>query len=295
MHARELSQTGVGENPVARFGYGLALFFEGMGFLRRERRLWPLASIPVIVAALLVVLAGSLFWVRLEMIHDAWVSSLPILEATNWWAWIWVGPGKLLLWLVGWLGVVMAFAFSLLAALLLANLVSAPLLDQLSQRVESIAHGQVVSGATGVSGWVAETLRSFAAESRRLVFISAVWVVLGLIGFVVPGGQLVTGPLLIVTTVLFLPLDYAGFALDRRRVSFRSRRRWLWANLSTMTGFGGLAFLACLVPGLNLMIMPAMVTAGTLLVLRLPPQGQPTSADESPIHPARNATKGSIP
>jgi uncharacterized protein involved in cysteine biosynthesis len=38
-----------------------------------------------------------------------------------------------------------------------------------------------------------------------------------------------------------------------------------------MTGFGGVAFLACLVPGLNLLIMPALVTAGTLLVLRTEP------------------------
>ena len=35
-----------------------------------------------------------------------------------------------------------------------------------------------------------------------------------------------------------------------------------------MAGFGGVAFLACLVPGLNLVVMPALVTAGTLLVMR---------------------------
>lgn len=83
--------------------------------------------------------------------------------------------------------------------------------------------------------------------------------------------HLVTGPLLIVATVLLLPLDYAGFALDRRQIRFRSRRRWLRTNFSTMIGFGGVAFIACLVPGLNLLILPALVTAGTLLVLRIPP------------------------
>jgi uncharacterized protein involved in cysteine biosynthesis len=39
----------------------------------------------------------------------------------------------------------------------------------------------------------------------------------------------------------------------------------------TMVGFGGVAFGACLVPGLNLLILPALVTGGTLLVLRLQP------------------------
>ena len=271
MHASETNQTRSGQGSVSRFREGLLLLVEGGRFLRNERRLWPLAAVPVLFSTILVGMAVSLFWVRLEMIHDTWISVLPIFEATSWWAWIWVGPGKLLFWLVGWLGVVVAFAFSLIVALLLANLLSAPFLDQLSQRVESIEQGASPSSSTGFPGVVTETLRSFAAELRRIVFLGVIWIGLTGVGFVVPGAHLVTGPLLIATTVLLLPLDYAGFALDRRQISFRSRRRWLWANLSTMTGFGGVAFFACLVPGLNLLIMPALVTAGTLLVLRIAP------------------------
>ncbi len=271
MHAGEMDQTHSDRGSVSRFREGLLLLVEGGRFLRNERRLWPLATVPVLFSTILVGMAVSLFWVRLELIHEAWISVLPIFEATTWWAWIWVGPGKLLLWFVGWLGVVVAFAFSLIVALLLANLLSAPFLDQLSQRVESIEQGESLSSTTGFSGVVTETLRSFAAELQRIAFLGIIWVGLSGVGFVVPGAHLVTGPLLIATTVLLLPLDYAGFALDRRQISFRSRRRWLWANLPTMTGFGGVAFVACLVPGLNLLIMPALVTAGTLLVLRIAP------------------------
>jgi CysZ protein len=275
MHAGEMNAAGSGRGSVSRFREGSLLLIEGGRFIRKERQLWPLAMVPVLFATILVAMAAALFWVRLEMIHDAWISVLPVFEATAWWSWIWVGPGKLLFWLVGWLGVVVAFAFSLIAALLLANLLSAPFLDQLSQRVESIEQGESPSGSTGFFGVVKETLRSFAAEFQRIVFLGIIWVGLTGVGFVVPGAHLVTGPLLVATTVLLLPLDYAGFALDRRQISFRSRRRWLWANLPTMTGFGGVAFFACLVPGLNLLIMPALVTAGTLLVLRT---GPPDSA-----------------
>lgn len=271
MHTGEANHSSSGRGSVSRFREGLFLLVEGGRFLRNQRRLWPLATVPVVFATILVGVAASLFWVRLEMIHDAWISVLPIFEATSWWTWIWVGPGKLLFWLVGWLGVVVAFAFSLIIALLLANLLSAPFLDQLSQRVESIERGESPPGSTGFSGIVKETLRSFAAELQRIVFLGVIWIGLTAVGFIVPGAHLVTGPLLIATTVLLLPLDYAGFALDRRQISFRSRRRWLWANLPTMTGFGGVAFFACLVPGLNLLIMPALVTAGTLLVLRMTP------------------------
>jgi len=271
MYAGEMTEAAAGRSSASHFREGLFLLAEGAGFLRRERRLWPLAVIPVFFATLLVGMAVALFWVRLEMIHSAWLSVLPVIEATDWWAWIWVGPGKLVIWLLGWLGVVVAFALSLIAALLLANLVSAPFLDQLSQRVERIARGELPTTSAGSGGVIRETLRSFAAELQRLAFLGFIWIALSGVGFVVPGAHLVTGPLLVVVTVLLLPLDYAGFALDRRQIPFRSRRRWLWANLPTMTGFGGVAFLACLIPGLNLLIMPALVTAGTLLVLRTEP------------------------
>ena len=153
----------------------------------------------------------------------------------------------------------------------MADLADDPFLDRLSQRVEAIASGLVFesepSGGSAISGAV----KSFAAELWRVVFLAAVWLVLSVVGFVIPGAQLVTVPMLIATTILFLPLDYAGYALDRRGVSFRARRDWLLGNLSLMLGFGGVAFVACLVPGLNLLLMPAQVTAGTLLVARRAP------------------------
>ncbi len=263
---------GSGRSRGVGFRVGLGMLGEGIRFIRRERRLWPVAVIPVLFATGLVAAAGSLFWVRMDQIHEAWVSLLPVLEATQWWTWIWVGPGQVLLWLIGWLAVAAAFALSVLAALLTANLLSAPFLDRLSVRVEAIAGAADAQESQGFGALVHETLRSFLAELQRLVFLVAVWGSLSLIGFVIPGAHLVTAPLLVAVTVLLLPLDYAGFALDRRGISFRDRRRWLSENLSGMTGFGGTAFLACLVPGLNLLVMPALVTAGTLLVIRTMPR-----------------------
>ncbi|MFP6655296.1 MAG: EI24 domain-containing protein [Myxococcota bacterium] len=267
-----LSRDGLPQNVFGGFRSGLGLLGEGIGFLRRERRLWPLAVVPILFAMVSVGSISWLFWLRHELIHEACVAFLPILEATSWWSWLWVGPGKLLLWLIAWFGVLVAFGMSLLAALLTANLFSAPFLDQLSVRVEAIETGAGPKASDAVGDRVGETLRSFTAEFQRLMFLVALWGSLSLAGFIFPGAHFVTGPLLVVATVLLLPLDYAGFALDRRRFSFRRRRRWLVENLPTMIGFGGVAFVACLVPGLNLFLMPALVTAGTRLVLRTTPQ-----------------------
>jgi CysZ protein len=257
---------------ISRFAQGVGLLAEGMGFLRRQRRLWPLALVPVLFAMIGVASAAALFWAHLEAIHQIWVVLLPALEATQWWSWIWVGPGRLFFWSLGWLAVVLSFAVSLIAGLLIANLASAPFLDQLSQRVEAIVLGPAAASGSEASSPLSETLGSYAAELKRLGFLGGLWLVLTLVGFGVPGAQLVTGPLLVVATILFLPLEYAGFALDRRRMSFGRRRRWLWSELPTMIGFGGVAFAACLIPGLNLLILPSLVVAGTLLVLRAHPE-----------------------
>jgi len=257
---------------LSRFAQGVGLLTEGAGFLRGQRRLWPLALVPVLFAVIGVVGAASLFWTHLDSIHQIWVVLFPVLEAGQWWTWIWVGPGKAFFWVLGWLAVVVSFAVSMIAGLLLANLASAPFLDRLSQGVEAIVLGPTSADGSETSSLLGETLRSFAAELQRLGFLAGLWLMLTLMGFGLPGAQLVTCPLLVVITILFLPLDYAGFALDRRGVSFGLRRRWLWSELPTMVGFGGVAFAACLIPGLNLLILPSLVTAGTLLVLRTHPE-----------------------
>jgi len=260
-----------GRGAFGAFRFGLGLLPEGARFLRRNRALWLLAFVPVVFTTLAVGVAIALFSEHFGWIHQTWVGVLPVLEAGAWWTWLWIGPGIVLFWLVGWLGVVLAFALSLVAALLLANLASAPFLDRLSVRVESMIRGEASTSGAGGSGVLVESARSLLAEFQRLLFFAGIWIVLSGIGFVVPGAHLVTAPLLVVVTVVLLPLDYAGFALDRRQMSFRSRRRWLVSNLPTTIGFGGVAFAACLVPGLNLLILPALVTGGTLLVLRAPP------------------------
>ncbi len=274
---------------LRQFRQGLMLFAEGVAFLRRAPSLWPLAIVPVALALFFVGIAVSVFWTHLDLVRTTWQDLLPVLEATDWWTWIWVGPGRALFWFVGWLAVVISFAVTLIGSLFIANLLSAPFLDRLSERVEGMAGGATRAPGENM-GVVRETLRSFGAELQRLGFLAGLWISLTLAGFIFPGAHLITGPLLVAATVLFLPLDYAGFALDRRGLPFRERRHWLWENLSTMGGFGGVAFAASLVPGLNLLIAPVLVTAGTLLVVRMMPQEPSRATEESGATAAADVT-----
>jgi CysZ protein len=67
--------------------------------------------------------------------------------------------------------------------------------------------------------------------------------------------------------MLFLPLEYAGFAMDRRNLRFSQRRALIWQHRWLMLGFGAAAFLTLLVPLLNFICLPVLVVGGTLLFL----------------------------
>lgn len=246
---------------------------EALRLLRRHRSLWPLALIPAALGVLLLGVAASVIAANAGLLMD-WTSSwLPRFEAGAWYTWLWIGPLQLAMALARLLLFALGSGVLLLAAWLLAGLAAAPILDVLSARVERLEAGRVAElpGSQGLLGILREGGRAFRGELQRLSFFAGLWLLISVAGFVVPGGQLVAPPLLTVVTILFLPLEYAGYALDRRGLSFGEKRSWLRAHTAAMAGFGTTAFVCCLVPVLNLVMIPVLVTAGTLLVLRMPP------------------------
>jgi uncharacterized protein involved in cysteine biosynthesis len=258
--------------PLAQATGGVGLPLEGLRMVFRERSLWPLAAVPFLLSFLAVATAGALVFWNTAALFELVAGWLPGIEAGAWYSWLWVGPARAGLWLAGWLLFGLASGAALVLAMLVASLISSPFQDALSQKVERLVRGEAAddepfSLATLLSdGW-----RGFAAEIQRLFFFLAVWLVLFGAGTLIPGAQLLASPLLVAFTVLFLPLQYAGFSLDRRRIPFAARRKWVFAHLPSMTGFGGAAFVTLLVPGLNFLMLPALVVAGTLLVLRQEP------------------------
>lgn len=275
-----MGRAAVERGALADFEEGLRLLFEGGRFLRRAPSLWPLAIVPVFLALVAVAIAGSLFLANLGSIV-AWCDSLlPVFEATSVWSWLWVGPATFAVWVAGGLIVVVLFAVAIVGALLAANLVSAPFLERLSARVEELARSAEGMAPAPEASVPVTILRSFAAEAQRIGCLALAWIGLSLVALIVPGASFVTTPLLVALTVLFLPLEYAGHAFDRRGLSFRDRLRFVRANRAVMAGFGTVAFVACFVPGFNLLMMPALVTAGTLLVVRREPAAEDAGASD---------------
>jgi len=252
---------------------------EGFALLRRERALWPLALVPVGFSALALVVAGALLLGYADEIDRSIEALWPVLEAGRWYAWLWVGPARAFFWLLGVLVFLLVAALAAVVALVVATVAASPFLDALSSRVERLQLGHVVeSEASGVRALLGEVARTVSGELRRMAFFLAITGVLFGVGFVVPGAHVVTGPLMVGVTILFLPLEYSGHVLDRRQVPVAARRRWIVARWPRMAGFGAGAFVLCCVPFVNLLVIPGLVVAGTLLAVADPPAETPVGS-----------------
>jgi len=254
---------------------GLALHGEGLRLLVRERRLWALAAVPLLLSLACVgaALAALVAWAGpLHALVTGW---MPVLEASGW-SWIWIGPARLLLGALGVLLFLGVAGLGLVLAFVLATVLAAPFLDALSRRVEAVVQGRVTEHAAG--GWgdvVREGVRAAWEEAKRTGFFLALQLAVTLVCLAVPGGAVVAPVAIALVTIWFLPLDYASYALDRRRVRFREKRRWLRDRAPLLLGYGAGAFAVFLVPGLNFLALPVLVTGGTLLALRHPPEAAP--------------------
>jgi uncharacterized protein involved in cysteine biosynthesis len=251
---------------------GLGLPLEGARLLIQERSLWAPSAVPIALSISAIALAVSMLVVYSSELYSWATLWMPVLEAGAWYTWLWIGPAKAALSAIGAMLFAAIAGVSLLAAFLIANVLASPFLDVLAYRVELIESGSVVEDApTGLLGSVSDVARSLREELRKTFFFLVVVGALSLMGLLIPGAQLLTGPAIVGFAIFFLPLDYASYTLDRRRLTFREKQQWLGSNKRAVVGFGIAAFLTCAVPGLNLVALPVLVVGGTLLALRHQP------------------------
>jgi len=266
--------TGTGTSVGTGFRHGAVLLPRAFGLLRREQTLWLPAAIPAVLTALCLTAAGALVYANAGEILAGLSGALPSFQADAWYEWLWVGPAIALRFVAVGVLFVAATAVALVSGVLLATLLSSPVLDLLSQRVERVLTGSAVGDneASMSAGVLRDALGSLLNEARRIGLFSAVWLGVTGVGLLLPFGPVLVPIALGAVAIAFLPLEYAGFALDRRRVSFAGRRAWLARHRPKSLGFGLAGFAIGLIPGLNFLLLPALIVAGTLFVLEAPPE-----------------------
>jgi CysZ protein len=217
----------------------------GFGFILRRPGLWPLAALPAALAVLLLLL-GLVLGVFLGPRVDARFAPAPGSVP------VWVElPVSLLLWTAT-LGSCVFLGLGIALAL------ASPVLEQLSRQVEARARGRALDAGKGLRWEAAQALRG------SLYFLAAAPGVF-LLGLVP-----IAGPLLSLAwggrAIAFQMTDPA---LTRRGLGFSDKRRWHRAWRGESVGFGLAGMVGLLVPFANLVLGPALVAGGTLLVLDL--------------------------
>lgn len=213
-------------------------------------RLFALApfAINTVVLATVAAYAGSRFhaWV------DAWVPALP-----DWLHWL-----QYAAWVLFAVGVVLIASY---VFTLLANLIAGPFNDLLSERVE--AHLRGTRPESGHGFW--RSLQTgFVFELRQLWFLLKRTLLLGLASVAliwIPGLNALIPLLWMYFGAYMLAFEYLDIPMSSHGLSFEEKRRWLRRHHVAGMSFGGCITLANLVPGMNLLIMPAAVAGATVL------------------------------
>jgi len=228
----------------------------GFAIILRSPRLWPLAALPVALAVLLIFL-GAVLGVFLIPRVEAEFAPIPGTRP------VWFElPTSLLLWTA-------VLGSGVFLGLGVALLLAAPILEQLSRQVEARVRGTAVDSGRGL---VWEIVQSLRAGLYFLVAAPGVFL-LGLIPIIGPflsalwGGRAVA-------------YQMTDSALTRRGLGFKGRWRWHREWLPESQGFGLAGMVGLLVPFANLLLGPALVAGGTLLVLALEPVSPGTDDEQ---------------
>jgi CysZ protein len=216
-----------------------------------------LGIVPVLLAALLVLVLLGLLVVYLDQLADAltpfadrWDQSSRTLVR--------VGAGLALL--------LTSTAVLVVSFTVIAQIIGQPFYERISDRIEHQL-GAVPAGAD--APWWRSFPRASLESALLLALTLACTAPLFVLGLFPVLGQTVVPVLQALVAGFFLAVELLAIPLERRGLRLAGRLRFVWRHRAQTLGFGVTAFLLFLVPLMNVLAMPGAVVGATLLVRRL--------------------------
>jgi CysZ protein len=176
-----------------------------------------------------------------------------------------------------WLGFLSYILWPLFVALVLlmvffsftmiANIIAAPFNGFLSEKVEAVVRGVDESPAFSWGELAAMVPRTLAREARKLGYMLPRMLGLFILSFI-PVVNLIAAPLWLLFGVWMMAIQYIDYPADNHKLGWNEMLAWLKSKRLRSLSFGGVVYAALLVPGLNLLIMPAAVAGATLFWVR---------------------------
>ncbi len=150
---------------------------------------------------------------------------------------------------------------------LVANIIAAPFNGFLAEKVEIVARGQDNFPAFSWRELLAMVPRTLNREMRKLGYFVPRSIALLILSFI-PVLNIIAAPLWLLFGVWMMAVQYIDYPADNNKVSWPDMLAWLREKRWQSLGFGGITYLALLIPFVNLLMMPAAVAGATLFWVR---------------------------
>lgn len=150
---------------------------------------------------------------------------------------------------------------------LVANVIAAPFNGFLAEKVEVVVRGEDPFPAFSWGELMAMVPRTFGREMRKLGYFLPRAVGLFILSLI-PVVNVVAAPLWLIFGVWMMAIQYIDYPADNNKMSWQDMLAWLRSKRWQSLGFGGITYLALLIPGVNVLMMPAAVAGATLFWVR---------------------------
>ncbi|UTW06924.1 sulfate transporter CysZ [Pseudomonas benzenivorans] len=150
---------------------------------------------------------------------------------------------------------------------MLANVIAAPFNGFLAEKVEVVVRGEDHFPAFSWAELLAMVPRTLGREARKLLYFLPRAIGL-LILTSIPVVNLIAAPLWLLFGVWMMAIQYIDYPADNNKMSWQDMLAWLREKRWQSLGFGGITYAALLIPGVNILMMPAAVAGATLFWVR---------------------------
>ncbi|MCF1486276.1 sulfate transporter CysZ [Pseudomonas sp. AA27] len=150
---------------------------------------------------------------------------------------------------------------------LLANIIAAPFNGFLAEKVEVVVRGQDNFPPFSWAELVAMVPRTLSREMRKLGYFLPRAIGLFILSFI-PVVNVIAAPLWLVFGIWMMAIQYIDYPADNNKMSWQDMLAWLRQKRWQSMGFGGITYLALMIPGVNVLMMPAAVAGATLFWVR---------------------------
>ncbi|MBM7060110.1 sulfate transporter CysZ [Pseudomonas sp. UL073] len=150
---------------------------------------------------------------------------------------------------------------------MLANIIAAPFNGFLAEKVEVVVRGQDDFPAFSWGELMAMIPRTVGREMRKLAYFLPRALGLFVLSLI-PGVNLIAAPLWLLFGVWMMAVQYIDYPADNHKLGWNEMLAWLREKRWQSLGFGGITYLALLIPVVNLLAMPAAVAGATLFWVR---------------------------